>query len=30
VLKKLVVGAQALNQAPEKGTRATVIRGRRG
>jgi translation initiation factor 3 subunit M len=30
VLKKLVVGAQALNQAPEKGTRATVICGRRG
>jgi translation initiation factor 3 subunit M len=23
VLKKLVVGAQALNQAPEKGMRAT-------
>ena len=26
VLKKLVVGAQALNQAPEKGMRETVMR----
>ena len=28
VLKKLVVGSQALNQAPEKGTRATLLYGK--